>query len=111
MLEGSASSLVNLLNKRVVSSVDALLLLAERAYTIGLDLCLITEDNFDDALQMAEECDRKRHESGLENWTFNTPEGTETLPCLFGVPLSVKESILMKGFASTAGSVAKYKNK
>lgn len=111
VLEGSASDLVKLLNDKVVSSVDALLILSERAYTKGLDLLLITEDNFDDALRSAEECDRKRVESGLNNWTFETPEGQETLPCLFGVPLSVKESIQMKGFASTAGSVAKYRTK
>lgn len=111
VLQGSAASLVELLNNRTVTSVDALLLLAERAYTIGLDLCLIAEDNFEEALRTAEECDQKRTESGLKNWTFETVEGEESLPCLFGVPLSVKESILMKGFASTAGSVVKYRVK
>jgi hypothetical protein len=43
-----------MLNDRKTTSVDILLLLAERAYTIGLDNCLITEDNFDDALKTKE---------------------------------------------------------
>lgn len=53
VLEGSAASLVKLLNQKTLSSVDALLLLAERAYTIGLDLCLIAEDNFEESLKAA----------------------------------------------------------
>jgi hypothetical protein len=61
ILYSSATELVTMLNDRKTTSVDILLLLAERAYTIGLDNCLITEDNFDDALKTAEESDRHRH--------------------------------------------------
>lgn len=61
-----------MLNTRKVTSIDLLLLFAERAYTIGAEYCLITEDIFDEALKTAQECDQIRMKTGLKNWTMDT---------------------------------------
>ena len=36
-------------------------------------------------------------------------ENEEVLPHLFGIPISIKDTVNMKGFASTIGCVARYK--
>lgn len=57
---------------------------------------------FDKAMRKAEECDRVRLETGKENWTDGRKR-EECLPPFYGVPISVKESLRIKGNRNTIG--------
>lgn len=59
--------LVRLLNKREVTSEQLVAVFGHRAATVGKDLCIITEQNFDFALKMAKECDEHRAKTGKNN--------------------------------------------
>lgn len=51
---------------------------------------------------MAEECDRVRMATGKHNWAPNNNR-EECLPPFYGVPISVKESIKIKGKRNSIG--------
>ena len=48
------------LDKGTFTSVDLVNYYGQRCYTIGRELCLSTEELFDEALEKAKECDEKR---------------------------------------------------
>jgi hypothetical protein len=48
------------LNKGTFTSVDLVNYYGKRCYTIGRELCLSTEELFDQALERAKDCDEKR---------------------------------------------------
>ena len=76
-----------------------------RAGTIGRHLGIITEDNFEDALKMARECDKHRENSRKVNWVLGEEWDPERhLWPLYGVPIAIKENIDMKGLKSTYGA-------
>lgn len=68
-------------------------------------MCLLTETNFDYAIETARKYDDIRKQSGLKNWTVRDPpfNTKQFLPPLFGIPMSVKDSFDMEGFISTVG--------
>lgn len=100
--------IVRLLNKREVTSEQLVAVFGHKAATVGKDLCIITEENFDFALKMARECDDKRAKSGKNNVTIEEEwDENKHLPVLFGVPTSIKENIEIQGKASTIGLSAR----
>jgi len=58
----------------------------ERCQTIGRDLCLTTEELFEEAMVLAKQRDEERREAIMEG-------NTDKLPCMHGVPMSVKDII------------------
>ena len=57
---------------------------ASRCYSIGRRLCLSTEEDFEEALRDAAAKDRERQEKGGRG-----------LPPLHGIPVSVKDSVMI----------------
>ena len=47
------------------TSVDLVNVFAKRCYTIGRDLCLTTEENFEEALELAAQKDKEREDARL----------------------------------------------
>ena len=60
VLNSTASELVIMLNKGKVSSYLIVLILAEQTLITNELYNFMTEDNFDQALEMAQECDANR---------------------------------------------------
>lgn len=107
ILNSPVTDLVRMLNTGQTSSYELTLIFAVRACTVGLENCWITEDNFDEAFRMAREYDGVRKQTRLANRTIEA-ENADGLPELFGVPVSIKDSIDIKGMASTIGTAARY---
>lgn len=59
-----------MLNNNEVTSEQLVAVYAYRASTLGMEFKLITEENFNDAFEMAKSCDSYRKESKKRNWTF-----------------------------------------
>ena len=59
---------------------------AQRCHTIGRSLNLVTEEYYDEALQMAREKDAET-ERAIKNKT------TDSLPKLHGIPVSIKDHV------------------
>ena len=95
VLNATVTELIQLLNDDKITSEQALRVYHNRAINIGLRLELIGESNFAEALILAKKCDETRR---------NTPrEERGKLGNLFGVPISIKESIEIKGMDTTTG--------
>lgn len=105
----SVTEAVRRLNSGSLTSRVLVAALSFRAGTVGLELRLITESNFAWALRAAAECDQKRRESGKRNWTFEDGDYSDDkfLPPLFGIPVSIKDMIDMKGLMTTWGALSK----
>jgi Asp-tRNA(Asn)/Glu-tRNA(Gln) amidotransferase A subunit family amidase len=74
-------------------------------------MCIITEGNFEYALEKARECDETRSKTGKQNCTLNEAfEESKHLPWLFGIPISVKDNHNIKGMLTTLGVTAKANN-
>lgn len=56
---------------------------------------------------MAEQCDQKRNQLQLKNASLSTLDESTTSP-MYGIPISIKDTIDMKGFPSTIGCVARH---
>ena len=82
------------LNEGKFTSVDLVNIFGDRCQSIGRGLNLTTQENFKNALAMAQEKDEERARA--------KSEGTE-LGLLHGIPISVKDSIFQKGFLATYG--------
>lgn len=81
ILDAPVSKLIEMLNNDEVTS-EQLLLVCERVKTIRPSHQLIVDVDFEPALQMTRECDKKSQ---------NTPkEQRKQLGSLFGIPISVK---------------------
>ena len=97
ILNSDVTNLKRLLDARKVTSEQLTLIFLQRSATIGLDLELITEIPFEEALQQARECDRIRA-TKYANKPVNDNEGL-----FFGVPISIKDLFEMKGFEINFG--------
>ena len=83
-------------------SVDLLMFYIERWSTYGLKLNLITDPFFEEALQIARDCDETRKDPvKMEDIRQNT----ETKGLLFGIPISIKDLIFKKGSKWTLGCI------
>jgi len=99
ILESSVTQLKQKLINEEITSKEILITYAERALTIGIDQCYVTDFDLDYALARAEECDRILK---------STPKkDRENLGLLFGIPVSIKENIIQKGFDSTCGTATR----
>jgi fatty acid amide hydrolase len=95
-LNGDVTGLLQLLNAGKVSSQDLVKFYYKRACTIGKDLELIAESNYDNAIELAIKYDEIRKK---------TPEKERSnLGLLYGIPISVKDSFDQKGLDSTMGA-------
>jgi fatty acid amide hydrolase len=90
ILTSSLTNLVYMIKTKKVSCQEVLVTYALRAGTIGRDLNLIADVDFDNAYKHAVECDRQ------------VSEGRE-LGALHGVPFSLYEQISVKGMLTTCG--------
>lgn len=91
VLNNDVTTLRKLLDEGKVTSKQILLAYYERARTIGVQYEWITETNFAEALQKAEECDKLAKDTSI-------PKGP-----LFGIPISIKDFFDQASFDSTFG--------
>eukprot|EP00347_Sterkiella_histriomuscorum_P018941 403343571 len=82
--------------KGTFTSVDLVNVFGNRCQTIGRDLCLSAEENFEEAQEIAKICDAQRLEAIQKN-------EAEKLPPMHGIPISVKELFEQKGKVVTVG--------
>jgi fatty acid amide hydrolase len=92
ILSLTAVKLIEQIKARKVSAVEALLVYINRAATIGKELSLIADVDFEAAYRQAEEVDLKLHQNKV----------TDDLT-LLGLPISIKDHIAVKGALLTAG--------
>lgn len=92
IVEADVTTLIDMLNDRETTSLQLVLTFLRRSITVGVDLCAVVEFNHFEAVLMAEECDRRRFENSV-------------LPCLYGIPVSVKANYIMRGTESSMGMV------
>ena len=64
-MNSDVTTLTRLLASRKVTSEQLVIIFAQRSKTIGLEYELIGETNFEEALQLARECDKQFQKSGL----------------------------------------------
>lgn len=91
----SAKEIVDEIRGGRLKCREAFIAFSLRACTIGKELNLIADCDFENSLKLADEADLK-----YENCQDKT-----TLPPLFGLPISIKDQILVKGLRSTYGMI------
>lgn len=94
LLRADAATLLEYLKSGKVTSYELTVLFIQRAATIGRELEIITELNFEEALAQAKACDEQRKKD---------PKSCKGE--LFGLPISVKDCFNLKGKESTIGSI------
>lgn len=95
ILSVDASSLIQLIHKKKVTAVEALITYIIRASSIGRDYGWVCDVDYENALKQAEVVDAKINRG-------------EELGPLEGLPISIKDNISMKGMRNTLGATAKY---
>lgn len=93
ILSLTACELLNKIKTREITSEQILITYSIRAATIGVDLGLTCDVNFEEAIAEAKEKDKE-----LKNTS-----DISSLPLLYGLPISVKDHITAKGLRYTAG--------
>ena len=96
ILNSDATSLLKMLKANEVTSEQILVSYFQRAITIGLDLGLLAEIIFTEALETARKYDQLRREK---------PSACQGL--LFGLPMSIKDVFILKGTDTSAGVASK----
>jgi Asp-tRNA(Asn)/Glu-tRNA(Gln) amidotransferase A subunit family amidase len=89
----SASELAHQIRTRKISSREATLAYSIRAATVGVELCLVNDVRFEEALIDADKADQ----------LINNTEDISTLPPLIGLPFSIKDVVRVKGLVTTLG--------
>ena len=96
ILNSDVTTLRKLLETRQITSKQILVTYYQRARSIGMQNCWITDTLFGEALRQAEECDK----------AIANGEERAKAP-LFGIPISVKDFFNQKGYDATFGLAAK----
>ncbi|EAR87103.1 amidase (macronuclear) [Tetrahymena thermophila SB210] len=94
VLNSDITHLKKMLEAKSVTSEDLVNIFSKRAQQYGVEYGIITHLKYKEAIEAAKECDKLRKE--------NSP--LCQLP-LFGIPISMKETIDEKGYPSTVGSI------
>ncbi|EGR33635.1 hypothetical protein IMG5_047440 [Ichthyophthirius multifiliis] len=89
-----------MLNQKEVYSVDLVNIFTQRCQKIGLELNMITELTYKEAIKQAQECDEIRKKN---------PEKCTGI--LFGIPISIKDIFLQKDYVSYIGLASKINTK
>ena len=98
ILDSDATDLIQMLKSSEVTSEQILIAYFQRASTIGIEYELITDIVFKEALLEARRCDqRKENPSACEG-------------ALFGLPISLKDNLVLKGTDSSLGAAARLNN-
>ena len=84
-----------------ISCVDLLILCSKRSNTIGKQLNAITEEPYDDALQLAQALELRR------NSTNNNQLIPRKEEILLGIPISIKDGFQQAGYDCTMGTAAR----
>lgn len=100
ILNLSATELCQEIKNQKVTAKEAFITYAIRAGTIGRDLYLIADADFEDGFQLAKEADEL---------IKNTPNKND-LPELIGLPISIKDHIRVYGLRSTKGFLCNCEN-
>ena len=95
ILSLSGTKIVESIKSKKITAVETLLTYISRAATVGKDLSLIADVNFEAALRQAEEIDLKVSQNKI------TDDMT-----LLGLPISIKDQIAVKGALQTGGITA-----
>jgi Asp-tRNA(Asn)/Glu-tRNA(Gln) amidotransferase A subunit family amidase len=96
IMNATVTELKNALLDGELTSVQLVNVLAYRCYTIGRKYEITAAEMFTEGLKVAQEKDKEREEA-RKNGTL------EDLPLLHGIPISVKDVMMIKGVISTAG--------
>ncbi|KAL4474498.1 hypothetical protein ABPG72_016176 [Tetrahymena utriculariae] len=94
VLNSDITYLKKMLEAKTVTSEDLVNIFSKRAQQYGVEYGILTHLKYQEAIETAKECDLLRKE--------NSP--LCQLP-LFGIPISMKETIDEKGYPSTVGSI------
>ena len=107
VLTSSATELVEMLDEHTVTCQEVMLCFIERTATVGVQNNYVLDEMFEEAFQKAKECDRVRKQNpDKKSWKPGMSK-ENCLPPFFGVPISIKESVLMKGRQSYVGFASK----
>jgi len=98
IIKSDVVTLLKMLNEGMVSSYELVLVFYERAITIGCGLNALAEVNIESALEQAKKCDEIR-----SNLIKNDPHKLASLPPLFGIPMSIKGNVIIKGLSTNLG--------
>ncbi|KAL4484615.1 hypothetical protein ABPG74_019792 [Tetrahymena malaccensis] len=93
-LNNDITQLKKMLEAKTVTSEDLVNIFSQRAQQHGVEYGILTHLKYQEAIEAARQCDKLRSE--------NSP--LCQLP-LFGIPISMKETIDEKGYPSTVGSI------
>ena len=96
----SACELSEKIKSQEIKSREAVVAYAVKAGTLGKELNLIADVNFDIALDMAIEADK----------LIESTKDKSKLPSLIGLPISIKDQIQVVGLRSTLGLLKNAKN-
>jgi len=96
IINSSIMTLKNLLKNNEVTSRQMVISFANQCAEVGLEYNLMADADFENALVEAEEADLFMKNNDYEKW-----------PPLCGIPLSIKDSIFIKGMLSTGGFIAR----
>lgn len=99
LLQSDATTLLELLQSNKVTSTQLTTLFIQRAASIGKDLEIITEINFEEAIAQAKLCDEIRKK-----------DPTKCKGRLFGLPMSIKDCFYLKGKDSSGGIITYLNN-
>ncbi len=110
LTERSAVDLADAIRRREVTSVAVVEAHIERLRQTHSRINAVVAERYEDALAQARVCDQRVAQESLRGrvprWTGEA--GTAgSLPPLFGVPFTVKESIALAGMPQTAGVLAR----
>lgn len=96
ILQTDVVGLIEMLESKETTSKQLMLVFLKQCLKRGTYLNAITDICYKEAFVMAQECDRRR------------AEGHDNLPCLFGIPVSIKGTFQMRGTDSSLGLSTKY---